>query len=191
MSDKKRAEYNGLMMELYKENQSFLNKAIFGISTLAIPFLFNALSSNEHSFSVSLLLAFSLVLFLGVILLQILSLKSARDGCDKSMETTKSAVEVGEILFNKARTLDIWREWLFIGGICVITISMFTAIIQKEVSMTENKNLKELQNSFTPPQAKVTEQKSFVPPKTTVSQNKPAEAVKPAPQSQNNNTGNK
>lgn len=191
MSDKKREEYNELMMELYKENQSFLNKAIFGISTLAIPFLFNALSPNDHSFIVSLLLAFSLVLFLGVILFQILSLKSARDGCDKSMETEVTSVEDGETLFNKARTLDIWREWLFIGGICVITISMFTGIIEKEMKMSGNNNGKEMQNSFTPPQAKVTEQKSFVPPKATVSQNKPAEASKPASQPQSNNTGNK
>lgn len=177
MSDNKHEGYNELMMELYKENQNFLNKAIFGISTLAIPFLFNTLSANEQSFTVSVLLVISLILFLGVIFFQILSLKSARDGCDKSLEITESSVEDGEVLFNKARALDVWREWLFIGGICVIIISMCVGIIEKEIKMSKN-NGKEIQNSFTPPKASINEQqRSFVPPKASVSQNKPNSAT--------------
>lgn len=189
MSESSRKEYNKLMMELYKENQSFLNKAIFGVSTLTIPFLFNVLRTNEHSFIVSLLLAISLVFFVGVILFQIISLKLARDGCDKSIEKKETSVEDGESLFNKARTLDILREWFFIGGLFIIIVSMFTGIIQKEMKMLGN-NSKEMQNLRTKSQAEVTGKKSFVPPKSTVNQNKPAESVKPVSQPQSDDAEN-
>lgn len=104
MSDDSRKEYNQLMMELYKENQGFLNKAIFGISTLAIPFLFDALKDDKIGFIPGLILGGSLIGFFAVISLQILSLKKARDGCDKSLERQETAVEDGELYFNQARS---------------------------------------------------------------------------------------
>jgi hypothetical protein len=180
MSDDSRKEYNQLMMELYKENQGFLNKAIFGISTLAIPFLFEALKTNDVGFIPELILGGSLIGFFGVIALQIVSLKKARDGCDKSLEHNETAVEDGERLFNQARFYDIWRERIFILSLLLIVIALFTSIIQKEVAMAGNDNGKELQNSFTPPKATSQGQRSFVPPQASVSQNKPA----PAPAAQ-------
>ncbi len=176
MSDDSRKEYNQLMMELYKENQGFLNKAIFGISTLAIPFLFEALKTNDVGFIPELILGGSLIGFFGVIAFQIVSLKKARDGCDKSLEHNETAVEDGERLFNQARLYDIWRERIFILSLLLIVIALFTSIIQKEVAMAGNDNGKELQNSFTPPKATSQGQRSFVPPQASVSQNKPAAA---------------
>jgi|GEM_PF-6441827 len=182
MSEDKRAKYNELMLELYKENQSFLNKAIFGVSTLAIPFLFNALNEDNHSLLVSIILCLSLSGFFTVIMFQIKSLKAARNGCDESMQQNDSAVENGEVLFNKARLLDIWRERFFIGSLGLIVMALFTGVIEKEISMSNNSktikmversNEKSIQNSFTPPKASVSEQKSFVPPKASVSENKP------------------
>lgn len=191
MSDDSRKEYNQLMMELYKENQSFLNKAIFGISTLAIPFLFEALKTNNVSFIPELFLGASLLGFFAVISFQILSLKTARDGCDKSLENKETAVEDGECLFNKARFYDIWRERIFIFSLALIVIGLFISIIQKEVTMAGNNNGKELQNSFTPPKAVSQEQRSFVPPQASVSQNKPAAtpAAQPASDGASNNQG--
>lgn len=183
MSDDSRKEYNQLMMELYKENQGFLNKAIFGISTLAIPFLFEALKTNDVGFIPELILGSSLIGFLGVIAFQIVSLKKARDGCDKSLEHNETAVEDGERLFNQARFYDIWRERIFILSLLLIVIALFTSIIQKEVAMAGNNNGKELQNSFTPPKATSQGQRSFVPPQASVSQNKPAAAPAAQPAS--------
>lgn len=176
MSDDIRKEYNQLMMELYKENQGFLNKAIFGISTLAIPFLFDALKDDKIGFIPGLILGGSLIGFFAVISLQILSLKKARDGCDKSLERQETAIEDGELYFNQARSYDIWRERIFILSLLLIVIALFTSIIQKEVTMAGNNNGKELQNSFTPPKAVSQGQRSFVPPQASVSQNKPAPA---------------
>ena len=43
-----RKEYRKLVIELYKENQKFLNNLILGISSLAFPFLYNVLSNGEN-----------------------------------------------------------------------------------------------------------------------------------------------
>ena len=163
MSEKKCAEYDQLMMELYKENQSFLNKAIFGISTLSIPFLFDVLNSNNYSLIVSIMLTLSIWCFFGVIICQVFSLKFARDGCDKSMEQLETARENGEKLFNKARLLDIWREMFFIVAFLFITMAMSIKTIEKENIMSKEK---------------IIIQRSYVPPRSIVSQNKPIETTK-------------
>ena len=111
MSQKK--EYQKLLIDLYKENQSFLNKAIFSVSILAIPFLFEVLSKKSDYLPASILLGISLFGFCGVIVLQISSLKIARDGCEKSLEDKQESQKDGEKLFDKARKRDIWKEWFF------------------------------------------------------------------------------
>lgn len=90
-----------------------MNKAILGVSTLAIPFLFEVLSKKSDDFHSSCLLIISLFGFCGVILLQVSSLRNARDGCDKSLEKELNFTQEGEKLFNKARIQDKWRERLF------------------------------------------------------------------------------
>jgi len=111
--DQKKKEYQALLTELYKENQGFLNKAVFGVSTLAIPFLFDVLSKKSEDFCSACLLIISLFGFCGVILLQVSSLRNARDGCDKSLEGKSKFQKQGEKLFNKARIQDKWRERVF------------------------------------------------------------------------------
>jgi hypothetical protein len=110
-------EYESLLKELYKENQAFLNKAIFTVSTLAIPFLFKTITDQS-----SILLSISMIGFCGVILLQISSLRDARDGCDKSL--LEDSRQEGEELFIKARTKDIYRERLFAFSLILTAISL-------------------------------------------------------------------
>jgi len=113
VSNCKKQAHEELLKELYKENQSFLNKAIFTISTLAIPFLFEILSRRSEDFNSTCLMIISLFTFCGVILLQVSSLRNARDGCDLSLEGDDDKKSQGENLFELARVKDIWRECCF------------------------------------------------------------------------------
>lgn len=176
-------EYRTLLVELYKENQSFLNKAIFAVSTLAIPFLFKVLSEQiTLDLSTRILLLISLFGFFIVVCLQVASLKSARDGCDKSMEECECARRDGERLFNRARLLDIFREYFFGISLFLILIALILNILNGENSMSKktlNNSLtppksivrENLQESFVPPKASVSSQRSYVPPQSTVAQN--------------------
>lgn len=161
-------EYKKLLVELYKDNQAFLNKAIFSIATLAIPLLFQVLQEEKALFCLKVLLWLSLLEFFAVITLQILSLKAARDGCDKSLEGTSTETEVGERLFNKARTLDKWRDGVFVLSFLLIVVAMVFNILPKEINMTQGQGGKGQvmigQDSFTPPKAMVTQNKPATPP---------------------------
>lgn len=185
-------DYKKLLEELYKENQSFLNKAIFGVSTLAVPFLFQVLQDDKVFFWPKILLWLSLLGFFSVIILQTFSLKSARDGCDKSLENNHADAKTGERLFLRARLLDKWREGIFIFSLFLIVGAMIFNILQKELIMTQGKDGKGQvmigQDSFTPPKAMV--RQSFVPPQASVSQNKPATPpASTTPQGQTSSSG--
>lgn len=163
-------EYRKILIELYKENQNFLNKAIFSVSVLAIPLLFKSLSETAFSSCTKYIFTSSLVGFFIVIVLQILSLKSARDGCDEGLlqdEHNKS-----NKLFDRARTLDKWREFFFILSLFLIVLAFIFNILNMENNMTNDTNKSDktqIIEAFTPP--KSIEKKSFVPPKTIVSDN--------------------
>jgi|APGre2960657505_1045072.scaffolds.fasta_scaffold181530_1 hypothetical protein len=124
--EQKEKEYQTLLQDLYKENQNFLNKAIFGVSSLAIPFLFEVLSQKKDFINSSILLGISLIGFCLVIFMQISSLKNARDGCDKSIKIESR--EDGNKLFELARKKDIWRERIFIFS---LFLTAFTLLLTK------------------------------------------------------------
>ena len=117
-----RKEYRKLVIELYKENQKFLNNLILGISILAFPFLYNVLSNGELAKTTQWLLSIALFGFCFVILLQIIALKSAKQGCDKSLskneETKKQAIK----LFERARELDKYRDCFFLASVILTTV---------------------------------------------------------------------
>lgn len=176
-SERRRASYNKLMMELYKENQSFLNKAIFGVSSLSIPLIFNALNTNNISIDVAVILGFSLSLLFLVITFQILSLRIAIDGCDKSMGEGKNAVGEGALLFDRARMLNTCRDIFFLVALALMVVALFVGVVERGIKMSGNYHGKRFQNSFTPPTSSTEQQRSSVPPKETVSQNRPVEKV--------------
>lgn len=183
-------EYKDLLLDLYKENQSFLNKLILGVSSLAIPLLYKSALEISDTYT-ALSLSFSLFAFLIVIILQIWSLLCARDGCDDSMSNDQEKQKNGTVLLNKAKSIDTWRNAFFILALSLIIISLIINIFNKETNaMSDKKNPKELINSYTPPKAMIDtgsftppnamiEQKSFTPPKAVIEQQAPA-----APQAQ-------
>jgi len=154
-------EYRKLLIELYKENQSFLNKAVFAISSIAIPYLFQAVPKAQDAFSVSCL-GFSLIGFFAVISLQIWSLKCARNGCDNSLSYKESDKKKGQKLFFKAKKIDAWRDGLFLLALFSILVSLITPA-KESMKMTDKLQNRIytgdiINNSFTPPTKMVEQQ---------------------------------
>lgn len=169
---KREDEYRALLIDLYKENQSFLNKAIFTISSLAIPILMKGSAEYDVTIFCKSFLTLSLIGFFTVIVLQIYSLKYARDGCDHSLsEENKNE---GFKLFKKARYLDIWRERAFLISFLFLAIALIFNIFTMEKKMTNKskyliEQTRSIQNSFVPPNS-IIQQKSFVPPEAIVTE---------------------
>lgn len=153
-------EYKDLLLDLYKENQSFLNKLILGVSSLAIPLLYKSALEISDTYT-ALFLSFSLFAFLIVIILQIWSLLCARDGCDDSMSNDQEKQKNGTVLLNKAKSIDTWRNAFFILALSLIIISLIINIFNKETNaMSDKKNPPEIIiNSFTPPKASLEQHK--------------------------------
>ncbi len=148
-------EYKSLLLDSYKENQNFLNKLILSVSALAIPLLFEQIRASVNDI-VSGLLVCSLVGFIVVVLVQIYSLKIARDGCDKSLSSNSDDLHSGSGLLLRAKRIDLWRDRSFVAALVLIVLAVITFIATKEYDMN-NKNREigwlsqAIDKSFTPP----------------------------------------
>ena len=106
-------EYRKISIELYKDNQKFLNNLILGISSLAFPFLFNALSNDKLAVTSQSFLSVALWGFCFVIALQIISVTTAREGCDNALSKDEDKKEIASSLFKKAKNFDKYRNLCF------------------------------------------------------------------------------
>lgn len=122
-------QYKELLLELYKENQAFLNKLILSLSTVAIPLLFKGVL-EETSKCISYVFIIALALFIGVILIQLFGLRVAREGCDKSLSSESEDVTEGLKLFKKAKKCDTIRDFMF----SVALVSVGIAFIVKALN---------------------------------------------------------
>lgn len=81
--------------EHYKGNQAFIDKAIFTLSSAAIPALITfAEKLNFSNLFVSVFYIISVVLFILVIIFQIIACKIAKEGCDRGMEVIDDEDEI-------------------------------------------------------------------------------------------------
>lgn len=114
-------EYRKLMTKLYTENEKLLNNFIFGISILAFPFLYNILSSGKAIETTQHLLSMALCGFCLVILLQIIALKSAVNGCHNALnEESEQAIK----LFEKASKFSWFRDCFFLVSVVFTTMGI-------------------------------------------------------------------
>jgi fucose permease len=167
MSEKS-INYEGLLLELYKENQTFLNKLIISISTVAIPLIFKAID-GENIKIVSWFFIAGLVFFIGVIFTQIYGLKTAQKGCDKSLSSDVDEQRAGSKLFEKARFFDNIRDVSFMIALILIACAITIKVLSKEDVMTaKDKNTDnqstQMRESFVPPENM--QSRSFTPPKS-------------------------
>ncbi len=112
--EQRQKEYRELLIELYKENQKFLSNLILGISSLAFPFLFDVLSTDKLTKISQFFLSIALYGFCFVIVLQIISVTTAREGCDNALSKDKGIVENANSLFKKAKKFDEYRNLFFV-----------------------------------------------------------------------------
>lgn len=111
---KRKEEYRNLLIELYKENVKFLNKLILGISSLAFPFLFDVLSIDNLKLTSKIYLIIALFGFCFVIALQIISITTARDGCDNALSKDKVKQTDANTQFEKAKKFDECQIYFFV-----------------------------------------------------------------------------
>ena len=121
MTDKGDEKYRELILDLYKENQTFLNKLILSFSSLAIPLLIRVVQAETVTFALWTYFT-SAAVFMIVILTQLVSLRVARDGCDKALSDDESEIERGFRQFNIARNLDLLRDSMFSIGVGLILL---------------------------------------------------------------------
>ena len=123
LSDDPHTEYRNLLLDMYKENQSFLNKAVFSVSTIAVPLLFQTSLQEKTNPELQQLLLFPISFFSIVIGLHVLGLQIAKVGCDIGMNTEEHSRS--DVLFNLARLLDILRDLTFFLALAAIPIIIF------------------------------------------------------------------
>jgi Na+/melibiose symporter-like transporter len=121
---KEQEEYRNLVLELYKENQKFLNNLILGISSLAFPFLYNVLSNEKLEKTTQFLLIIALFGFCIVILFQIIAIKNAREGCDNSLSEDDEKKKRTTKLFEKAKKFDKYRDYCFLLSMFLTAIAI-------------------------------------------------------------------
>lgn len=179
--------YKALLLELYRQNQDFLNKAILAISSLAIPFLFTGAANPDISFYSKIIFTTSLLGFFVVVFLQILSLKNARDGCDNALSSDQNIREKSHKQFKNARTLDIGRERVFLLSLFLLIPAFLINIITLEKKMSDSNitttgTIEKIETthekdgiaSYTPPE---TFEKSYTPPTSMIPKNEESDTT--------------
>jgi len=111
---KRKEEYRKLLIELYKENVKLLDQLIFGISSLAFPFLFDVLSIDNLKLTSKIFLIIALFGFCFVIALQIISITTAREGCDNALSKDKVKQTFANTQFKKAKKFDKYQIYCFV-----------------------------------------------------------------------------
>ncbi|WP_068084863.1 hypothetical protein [Polycladidibacter stylochi] len=148
-------KYQELLIDLYKENQSFLNKALFSVSTLAIPLLFKAILDYSENIKAQCMMALSLIGFVIVVTLMIISVRFAKEGCDKAIGGDTVCAKNN---FDKARRTDKYAEIVFVISLFIILTAVVISVVMKGQNMSDKKLLNE---SFVPPKSI---DKAFTPP---------------------------
>ncbi len=126
MTQKSDKEYDKERLnEYYKENVIFLNKAILGISSLALPLIFNAVP-EANGFCEKILLFSLAVGFILVIIFEIIASEYAKMGCDKALDNNKEH----KADFESADKFDWWKRFIFKLSLVLIAATFFLKMFE-------------------------------------------------------------
>lgn len=118
--------YEKLLIELYKENQSFIDKGLFAVSSMAIPLLLNFSQQLTHKTGGIVFLISSLSSFILTIILQLIGCMVARKGCELLTDIDLKK-KLGKKYCNIAKKIDYFCILTFILAlISVFITTIFT-----------------------------------------------------------------
>lgn len=152
----KSEEYKNFLIELYKGNQEFIDKAIFTFASVAIPMLITFSEKLNLFYSKTFYLFFiSLISFILVVALQIIASLFAKQGCDLNLGNEEEKNKANTY-FDIADKIDSTVIIMFILAIIITFGTVFTDISHKREEHMNNKLPKQgeiLHNSLKPPKA--------------------------------------
>ncbi len=128
--DKK--EYNELLVKYYTENNSFIEKGIFTVSAGAITVLLGY--SDKIQFSI--LYNFAIWGFVLTLLLQLISARISKEGCDKGLD--KEHPENGNVWFKWSEIINNVFLITFIFSVVFAGIAILNNNIQDSQKQTNN-----------------------------------------------------
>ncbi len=101
-----------LYLDLYKENQTFLNKSLFTLSCAALPLI---LKLGEKADGMDrLIVNISLFLFFVIICLHLYTHYIAKEGCDLALSEEDDKIEKATKHFDRVKAVENWKYGLFI-----------------------------------------------------------------------------
>lgn len=182
-------DYKNQLLNAHKENKAFNDKVISTTSIAAIPLLVNLSEKLQLTNNlIYWLFLSSLILFVGIFIFQIINNILATKGCDKGLEENYS---ISNWFFDKTDKIEMFIYILFFIALCLsmvmfiinlnITISEKNSVKnnsakqERKFQMTEPKQPKRLNESFTPQKS----QRPNVQPKTQTS-NQPTKSQQPS-----------
>ncbi len=144
-------EHEALLIELYKENQKFIDKAIFTVSSASVPLLANFYEKVEGIWSAFFLLL-SLLLFIATIVTHLAAFIYAKRSCDLFLSSNTEKKNKAETKRKKSVKLDKIVLWIFVCAL-ISVFSMLT--INSITKMTKNNqnNQKIFDNAMNVPQS--------------------------------------
>lgn len=174
MSENKHEE---LLIELYKENQKFIDKAIFTIASASVPLLANFCDKIDGYLSGFFLLV-SLLLFIATILTHLVAFVFARRSCDLFLSMDKTKLNKADNKRRKSEKLDRVVLWIFVFALISVFSMLTTNLITKMTKNNQN-NQRIYDNAMNVPQSLSQEMRSPEIKALNIPSSIAAESLKP------------
>ena len=160
-------DYRNQLLNAHKENKAFNDKVISTTSIAAVPLLIN-LSEKLYLSNILIygLFLLSLTLFVGIFVFQIINNILAIKGCDKGLEENYS---ISNWFFNKTDKIEMFIYILFFIALCssfVMFIINLNISINEENSVKNNSTKQERKFQMTEPKQPKRLNESFTPQKS-------------------------
>lgn len=115
-------EYKELLLKYYTKNNSNIEKWIFISSTGAITLLLG-FSDKITNLFIYFLYGLSIILFILTIILQLISARISKEGCDLGLDESKT--EESQDCFTKSENINTVFFWTFIFAVIFSVITVF------------------------------------------------------------------
>ncbi len=144
-------KHEELLIELYKENQKFIDKAILTVSSASVPLLANFYDKVDGVWS-GVFLLLSLLLFIATIITHLAAFIYAKRSCDLFLSDSHEKKNKAEKKRKKSEKLDKIVLQIFVCALISVFLMLTTNLITKMTKNNQN-NQKIFDNAINVPQS--------------------------------------
>lgn len=177
MSEESKNRHEDLLIELYKENQKFIDKAIFTVSSASVPLLANFYEKVDGFWS-GFFLLLSLLLFIATIVTHLAAFIYAKRSCDLFLSSNTEKKNKAETKRKKSEKLDKIVLWIFVFALISVFSMLTTNLIIKMTKNNQN-NQRIYDNAMNVPQSLSQEMRSPEIKALNIPSSIAAESLKP------------